>query len=61
MDIKKFYEQNKDFKNYVSKYCKSYNCSIETALDSSVVHCVAEYYKKLESEEPMVYEREEGV
>lgn len=43
--MKELYEKNYDFKEYVDKYCKKNNISIEEALEHYIVKDVAKYYE----------------
>ena len=40
------YNNNKNFKQYVDKYCKEYGLAVAEALQHSVVREVEEQYKK---------------
>ena len=45
-----FYNNNKNFKEYVDKYCKKHGISVETALTHRLIKEVAEQYgKKVDS------------
>ena len=57
------YEQNKDFKEYVDKYCKSlrHNKSVEDALNDLAVQSYFDYIKtKGESNNPYEYQKNCG-
>lgn len=51
MNLVSFYETNKDFKEYVDRYCKQYNegrsISVHEALTHYIVHEVALQYGSL--------------
>ena len=49
MDLKKMYEENKDFRRYVDGHAKQYDLTIEQALTHSVVRNAAEYYEAAEN------------
>lgn len=42
--MKDFYEGNKDFKEYVDKYCSKHGISVDVALTHIQVRLVAEFY-----------------
>lgn len=44
--MKEFYESNADFRQYVNKYCNTYNLSVEEALQHVIVKEVAKEYKE---------------
>ena len=46
MDYKALYDENKDFKLYVDKYCKTYKCTVNEALGKMLVQNVGIEYKK---------------
>ena len=46
MDYKALYDENKDFKLYVDKYCKTYKCTVNEALGKMLVQMVGREYKK---------------
>ena len=48
MDYRAFYESNKDFKEYVDQYCKTYGFTVEEALQRVLVHLVAAQYREKE-------------
>ena len=48
MDLKKMYEENKDFKRYVDRHAKQYDLTVEQALSHAVVRNAAEYYEAAE-------------
>jgi hypothetical protein len=41
-----FYEDNKDFRDYVDAYCKKHKISVESALQHYIVRAVADQIKK---------------
>ncbi len=41
------YRYNKNFRDYVDKYCKTYNVTIEQALKSELVRQAYLYYKEV--------------
>ena len=41
-----FYNNNKEFKTYVDKYCKKHGVSVETAFTHRLIKEVAEQYGK---------------
>ena len=48
MDLKKMYEENKDFRRYVDRYAAQYDLTLEEALLHAVVRNAAEYYEAAE-------------
>ena len=48
MDLKKMYEENKDFRRYVDRYARQYDLTLEQALSHAVVRNAAEYYENAE-------------
>lgn len=40
------YLKNRDFKEYVDRYCRQYRVTIEQALEHAIVKRVADYYVK---------------
>lgn len=42
-----YYNNNKDIKEYVDRYCKTYGKSLEESLKDKVVHEYARYVLKL--------------
>lgn len=48
MDIKSYYNTNKDFKSYVDRLCKQNRMSAEEALKTSIARRVAEHYQEKE-------------
>ena len=42
--MKRLYEENKDFKTFVDKVCKSYKVTVEEALLMATVREVGRYY-----------------
>lgn len=51
MDIRDFYNSNIDFRGYVDRFCKTYDLSVDEALQHSTVREVAEYYREKEIED----------
>ena len=43
-DLEKFYEEDKDFKDYIDKFMKSCGEPKEEVLKKSIIHEVAQYY-----------------
>ena len=41
------YENNEDFKGYVDRYCRTYDLSVEEALEHKLVQDVGKHYKEL--------------
>ena len=48
--MKNFYETNKDFRDYVEKYRRDRDLTVEQALEHSTVRDVAGYYREVEEE-----------
>lgn len=48
--MKEFYESNADFRKYGNRYCKTYNLSVEEALQHALVIEVAKHYYKKEGQ-----------
>lgn len=46
IEVSKFYTENEEFKEYVNKYARNRNTTVDVVLKHSVVHNVAEYYSK---------------
>jgi len=44
MDFKKLYEENKDFKASVDRYCKSYGLPVDEALKHVLVQEIGKQY-----------------
>ena len=44
--MKEFYDNNKDFKDYVDKYCKQYGITVKEALTHEIVRQVYLFYSK---------------
>lgn len=44
--MRKFYNSNKDFKDYVDKYCRTYGLTVDEALTHALVKEVKDYYEK---------------
>lgn len=41
------YKYNKRFRDYVDKYCKTYGCTVEEALEHEIVKQVCKYYTEV--------------
>lgn len=41
------YKYNKQFRDYVDKYCKTYNLTVEEALKHELVKQVCKYYTEV--------------
>jgi len=48
MNLNELYENNKDFKEYVDKYCKKHEIDQDTALSHQMVKNVAVDFEKKE-------------
>lgn len=48
--MKDFYNQNKDFKEYVDRYCRNKDVSVEEVLSYKQTQLVAEYYREMEQD-----------
>lgn len=59
-EMKKLYEDNEGFKQYVDRYCVKENVLIEIALTHSVVKNAFEYYKHVEDGKLSVSEIKAG-
>lgn len=44
MDLRSFYDENKDFKDYVDAYCKKTGIPVEVALEHFIIRSVAHHY-----------------
>ena len=44
--LDRLYDECKDFKEYVDRYCGMYKVTKEQALDRAIVQAVAQYYIK---------------
>lgn len=44
-----FYNTNKDFREYVDKYCRKHKCTVEEALTHVIVKEVEKLYRKIET------------
>lgn len=42
--MRKMYQQNKDLREYVDRYCRTYELTVDEALDHALVREVAESY-----------------
>ena len=55
--MRAFYESNKDFRDYVDRYCKNYvegrSITVEEALEHEQVRLVAVYYREVEEEQAL--------
>ena len=49
--MKQFYESNSDFRDYVEKYRKKHDLTVEEALQHAQVREAAKYYREKEIEE----------
>lgn len=47
MNTHTLYEKNINFKEYVDKYCKKHNISVDQALDHHIVKDVAKHYLEI--------------
>lgn len=47
--MRKQYNENSDFKEYVDRYCKKHKCTVDEALTHALVKEVYELYKNKES------------
>lgn len=43
------YETNKDFKEYVDRYCMKHKCTVEEALTHAIVRAVEEDYREVKA------------
>ena len=48
MNLNELYENNKDFKEYVDKYSKTHNITVETAMTHKLVKNVADQISEKE-------------
>lgn len=46
--MREFYNTNKDFRDYVEKYRRDHDLTVEQALEDSTVRNVAVYYREME-------------
>lgn len=46
-----FYQTNSDFRGYVNRFCKTYNLTLEEALQHASVREAAKYYREKETED----------
>lgn len=50
--MRDFYNSNKDFRDYVDRYCRKYtegkSIPVEEALQHAKVRCAEKYYRELE-------------
>ena len=49
--MKNFYESNSDFRGYVERFRKTYNLSLDEALQHASVREAEKYYREKEIEE----------
>lgn len=52
--MKNFYESNSDFRGYVDRFCKTYDKSVDEALQHAQVREAAKYYREKEIEESYI-------
>lgn len=48
--MKDFYNQNKDFKEYVDRYCRNKDVTVKEVLSYKQTQLVAEYYREMEQD-----------
>ena len=52
--MREFYGSNKDFRDYVDRYCKNYvegrSITVEEALEHEQIRLVAEQYREVEQD-----------
>ena len=53
--MKNFYETNKDFRDYVDRYCKNKPITLEQALSHIQVRLAAVYYREVEEEQKNLF------
>ena len=46
--MRKQYNENEDFKEYVDKYCKKHKCTVDQAFAHALIKEVSEHYKNKE-------------
>lgn len=44
--MKELYEKNKDFREYVNRYCGKHNVTVEVAITHKIVQEVGKMYRK---------------
>lgn len=44
MDLMERYQEDKNFREYVDRYCKAYNRTVEETLNHALIQEVARYY-----------------
>lgn len=49
IDMQTRYENDKNFREYVDRFCATYNRTVEDVLQLALVREVAEYYQDVES------------
>lgn len=49
MDMMERYQESKDFRQYVDRFCATYNRTVEDVLQFALVREVAAYYRDVES------------
>lgn len=49
--IEVLYQENEDFRLYVSRFCKTYGLTIPVALQHALVREAAKYYREKETED----------
>lgn len=49
--MKNFYESNSDFRDYVDRFCKTYEVSVDEALQHASVREAEKYYREKEKAE----------
>lgn len=49
--MKQFYNSNSDFREYVDRFCKTYDLSVDEALQHASVREAEMYYREKETEE----------
>lgn len=47
IDVKDRYQKDKNFREYVDRFCKTYNRTVEETLSLALVQEVASYYAKI--------------
>lgn len=48
MDMKTIYEKDRNLKDYVNRFCKAHNRTVEDALNLALIQEVARYYTDIE-------------
>lgn len=46
LSMQELYNTNKDFREYVDRYCRTYRCKVEDALKHLLVQLVGRYYRE---------------